>query len=102
MRDAHVTGTANRDTGVPPVPATPESERLHIRQGAYLPHWTMNGSVYAVTFRLADSLPQQVLKTWIAERDAKKPLFLYVPFNAVHGPYQTPPEYEEPYGSLPK
>lgn len=41
---------------------------LHIRQGAYLPHWTREGGEYFVTFRLADSLPQCVLEEWIAER----------------------------------
>jgi arylsulfatase A-like enzyme len=33
---------------------------------------------------------------------AKKPFFLYVPFNAVHTPLQAPDEYTRPYGSLPK
>jgi arylsulfatase A-like enzyme len=36
----------------------------------------------------------------IRERDRSKPLFLYVPFNAVHGPYQVPDEYLKPYGAL--
>ena len=29
-----------------------------IRQGANLPHWTKDNAVYAVTFRLADSMPK--------------------------------------------
>lgn len=29
----------------------------------------------------------------IRNRDRKKPFFLYLPFNAVHGPNQAPPEY---------
>ena len=33
----------------------------------------------------------------IKERDQKKPLFLYVPFNAVHAPYQVPDQYTQPY-----
>ena len=41
-------------TGVPPV--------MKQRQGARLPHWTVPGGIYAVTFRLADSLPQAVLE----------------------------------------
>jgi arylsulfatase A-like enzyme len=36
----------------------------------------------------------------IQQRDPAKPLFLYVPFNAVHGPHQVPPRYEEPYARL--
>lgn len=31
-----------------------------------------------------------------------KPLFLYVPFNAVHAPHQVPDKYKEPYGKLPE
>ena len=42
---------------------------LRIRQGSYLPHWTREGGVYSVTFRLGDSLPQQVIKGWKRERD---------------------------------
>lgn len=34
-----------------------------------LPHWYQEGAAYFVTFRLADSIPQQKLKEWIAERD---------------------------------
>jgi arylsulfatase A-like enzyme len=36
----------------------------------------------------------------IAEHDTNKPLFLYVPFNAVHAPHQVPERYMEPYASL--
>jgi REP element-mobilizing transposase RayT len=43
---------------------------IRVRQGAYLPHWTRNNSIYAVTFRLADSLPREVLERWLLERKA--------------------------------
>jgi len=33
-----------------------------------LPHWRQTGCMYYVTFRLADSLPQTLLKQWQAER----------------------------------
>ena len=37
-------------------------------QGAYLPHWSQNGVIYFITFRLADSLPQEKLKTFTEEK----------------------------------
>ena len=32
--------------------------------------------------------------------DRSKPLFLYVPFNGVHSPFQVPDQYLKPYGDL--
>lgn len=34
-----------------------------------LPHWQQEGRTYFVTFRLADSLPQEKLERWLHERD---------------------------------
>jgi type I site-specific restriction endonuclease len=34
-----------------------------------LPHWRQDGATYFVTFRLADSLPQERLEQWRKERD---------------------------------
>ena len=34
-----------------------------------LPHWYLDGATYFVTFRLADSVPQSVLRAWREERD---------------------------------
>jgi REP element-mobilizing transposase RayT len=34
-----------------------------------LPHWEQEGRTYFVTFRLADSLPQEKLRQWVAERE---------------------------------
>lgn len=42
---------------------------IRIRRGAYLPHWTREGGVYSVTFRLADSLPASVLRAIVRERE---------------------------------
>jgi arylsulfatase A-like enzyme len=38
----------------------------------------------------------------IKEQPKGKPLFLYVPFNAPHSPFQVPEEYKEPYAKLPE
>jgi REP element-mobilizing transposase RayT len=48
---------------------TPDDNHMRKRRGAYLPHWTRDGGWYAVTFRLWDSLPQNVLKSWTFERE---------------------------------
>ena len=70
---------AYRGTGGPPVrgnhkthgPAAHATNGLQIRQGAYLPHWTLSeGGIYAVTYRLADSLPQAAIERLRNERDA--------------------------------
>ena len=62
-----------RGTGVPPVRPTDvpsvAEEQLCKRDGAYLSHWTRPGGKYAVTFRLADAVPAQVLENWRRERD---------------------------------
>ncbi|HSV14286.1 MAG TPA: helicase C-terminal domain-containing protein, partial [Tepidisphaeraceae bacterium] len=70
-RDARATqDAAPRSTGVSPVPSEPrDASAISVRQGAHLPHWTRFGAVYAVTFRLGDSLPQNVLDGWVAERE---------------------------------
>lgn len=47
------------------------------------------------TFLLADEAAKI-----IDESKADRPFFLYVPFNAVHSPLQSPPEYESQYGDL--
>ena len=36
----------------------------------------------------------------IQHKDPSKPLFLYVPFNGVHGPLQVPDSYTQPYAAL--
>jgi REP element-mobilizing transposase RayT len=35
-----------------------------------LPHWQQQGAVYFITFRLADSVPSQLLTQWQGEREA--------------------------------
>ena len=43
---------------------------IEVRQGAYLPHWTREGGICAVTFRLVDSLPASVVLAWREERES--------------------------------
>lgn len=35
-----------------------------------LPHWTQEGAIYWITFRLADALPRSKMDQWQRERDA--------------------------------
>lgn len=39
---------------------------------------------------------------FIYQNAGRKPFFLYVPFNAVHAPHQTPEKYKEAYAHLPE
>ncbi|MEQ1842716.1 MAG: transposase [Verrucomicrobiales bacterium] len=42
-----------------------------VRKGdRHLPHWRLDGAFYFLTWRLADSLPQEKLRAWEAERTA--------------------------------
>ncbi len=63
-----------KHTGETPVPLMPftafdqtRPASIHSRS---LPHWQQEGATYFVTFRLDDSLPQEVFKQWRDERDA--------------------------------
>ncbi len=63
------------ESGMGILPMRPEgilpSEDTEItkRRGSNLPHWTQHGAKYAVAFRLADALPQDVLNGWKQERE---------------------------------
>jgi valyl-tRNA synthetase len=47
----------------------PVDDQVNKRNGAYLPHWTQSRAIYAITFRLADSLPANVLEQWRIEKN---------------------------------
>jgi REP element-mobilizing transposase RayT len=73
-QDGHAT---SGETGILPVkghgrepdgPVQVDHSNIRIRQGAYLPHWTSEHAIYAVTSRLADSLPRSVVESWEFER----------------------------------
>jgi menaquinone-specific isochorismate synthase len=53
--------------GVPPAVFLPVGSSLTVRSRR-LPHWEVEGAVYLVTFRLADSLPKQALQKLDWER----------------------------------
>jgi len=65
----HTKFQGTRGMGVPPMGVSGVSPEIEKRQGAYLPHWTKEGAVYAITFRLADSVPSDVRQGWKAERE---------------------------------
>ena len=47
----------------------PEAETTLVkRQGYFLPHWTLEGAIYHVIFRLRDSLPREVLERFEEEK----------------------------------
>jgi putative transposase len=54
--------------GVPPAIFLPREEKISIRNRGHRPHWEATTATYFVTFRLADSLPQDVLKRIIFAR----------------------------------
>jgi REP element-mobilizing transposase RayT len=56
-------------TGVPPVGSSAVSAETMRRRGAYLPHWREARATYSVTFRLHDSLPEEVWARWKEQRD---------------------------------
>jgi arylsulfatase A-like enzyme len=69
----------------------------HIRDGGF--DWHRDDKVNHDEGYSTHLIAKEAVKR-IDERDKSKPLFLYVPFNAVHGPHQVPAKYKEPYKSL--
>jgi REP element-mobilizing transposase RayT len=63
-----------RTTGVKPEAANPLRSGIHTR--GYLPHVKREGASYFVTFRLADSLPKEVLLKYQSERAERLHRFL--------------------------
>ena len=56
-------GSAGKSSaGVPPAGFLPLDDSIKIRNRGHLPHWEAAKATYFVTFRLADSLPQEVLQ----------------------------------------
>jgi valyl-tRNA synthetase len=65
MRVADISSAG--DEGVPPSQVGREPT-IDKRMGRYLPHWSKDDAVYAVTFRLADAVPGEISEEWRLQR----------------------------------
>ena len=45
-------------------------DSLTISSGENLPHWQCKSAIYHISFRLADSVPQEVRERWLRERES--------------------------------
>jgi arylsulfatase A-like enzyme len=61
--------------------------------------WYRNGEPLKEEGYTTHLIAQEACKV-IATGDQSKPLFLYVPFNGVHSPFQVPDSYLKPYAHL--
>jgi len=62
-------GAAEKSSGgVPPAGFPPPENTVLIRNRGHLPHWEAATAIYFVTFRLADSLPQDALRRILFSR----------------------------------
>jgi len=71
----------------------------HIKMGKL--DWHRNDEVSHDSGYSTHLLAQDACQV-IGDQPAGKPLFLYLPFNAVHSPYQVPDSYKQPYAKLDK
>lgn len=71
----------------------------HIRDGGF--DWHRDDKVSRDEGYSTHLLADEAAKI-IRGRSPNKPLFLYVPFNAVHSPHQVPDRYVQPYANLPE
>jgi putative transposase len=66
VRKRELSATVGNCYGLEMEPFQPD-DSLEKKRGN-LPHWTHDGRTYFVTFRLADSIPDQAMKEWSDER----------------------------------
>lgn len=71
----------------------------HLRNGQV--DWYRNGERLQEEGYTTHLIAREAVR-YVLEQDGKKPFFLYVPFNAVHSPFQVPEPYLEPYARLPE
>ncbi len=70
----------------------------HTRNGVV--DWYRNGERLDEQGYTTHLVAREAVKV-VEEHDGKTPLFLYIPFNAVHSPFQVPEAYMAPYEDLP-
>lgn len=69
----------------------------HIRDGGF--DWHRDDKVCRDEGYTTELVGREAVR-WIEEQDGRRPFFLYVPFNAVHAPYQAPEEYLARFSNL--
>src|SRR3954466_7610785 len=69
----------------------------HIRDGKL--DWHRDGQLLKEEGYTTHLLASEAVRV-IHSQPKDKPLFLYLPFNAVHGPFEAPEKYKEPYREL--
>lgn len=69
----------------------------HVRDGGF--DWHRDDKVCRDEGYSTHLLAREAVRL-VSEHDATKPLFLYVPFNAVHAPHQVPEKYTQLYPDL--
>ena len=65
------------------------------------PDWWRNGAPSHDEGYTTELIGREAAKV-VRDQPKDKPLFLYVPFNAVHFPFQAPEKYKQPYAHLPE
>ncbi|MHB8970709.1 MAG: arylsulfatase B [Pirellulaceae bacterium] len=69
----------------------------HVRDGGL--DWHRNDQALKEEGYSTHLIAQEAIRV-LAKHDTKAPLFLYVPFNAVHAPHQVPEKYSQPYAAF--
>jgi arylsulfatase A-like enzyme len=69
----------------------------HIRDGSH--DWYRDGKELHEEGYSTNLIAHEACRL-VKERDKAKPLFLYVPFNGVHAPLESPESYMQPYAAL--
>src|SRR5262245_8897636 len=69
----------------------------HVRDGGF--DWHEDDEVNTDEGYTTHLLAREAVRL-VSQHDPSKPLFLYLPFNAVHAPHQVPEKYKAPFATL--